>query len=321
MLDLSPLSPLDSIKSLITSLVLPTCRSAATRRAYNIALRDFIGFMVVQSKPFTRQTVMEFIAEKRERKISASGINQALSAIKKLAYEARYAPSGVLHEAEYRGIEDIRSEKKEGRRTGNWLTIEQVTQLLHSIPMDLAGKRDRALLAVLVGCALRRDEVLKLKPSQIVQREGRWVFADVLGKGNKYRTVPIPAGVKARIDDWLNAQERLDFGPDFKLFCPIKRGGRIPQESVALSDSAIAYIVRVRAEGAGLGKIAPHDLRRTFAKAVRKAGADLDQIKVVLGHASTATTEGYVGENQSITKSPCDLLDTDWGAITPIPTK
>lgn len=316
MQDLIPQAPLESLQSLIASLVLPTLRSAATRRAYSIALRDFVSFMAIERKPFARQTVMEFIAEKRCRKISSSGINQALAAIKKLAYEARYSPSGAISEEVYRGIEDIRSEKKEGRRTGNWLTLEQFERLIDSISVaSLAGRRDRALLSVLMGCALRRDELLKLMPRQLVQREGRWVFADVLGKGNKYRTVPVPAGVAARIADWTESMEYHQPGsidvPDF-LFCPVAKGGR-QIEHKPLSESTIAYIVRTRAEAAGLGKLAPHDLRRTFAKLSRKAGADLDQIKVTLGHGSVSTTEIYVGENQSLTQAPGDMLKTNWG--------
>lgn len=317
--NLTPCPPhIDAVRGIIIDTVMPSIRSAQTRRVYTQHLTSFINFMAFPMRPFTRQTVMEWIAEKRARGLSPSLINQALAAVKKLAYEARYSPSGCLHESEYRGIEDIKSEKKQGRKTGNWLTIEQVTQLLHSIPTDLTGCRDRALLAVLAGCALRRSELLSLKPTQIAQREGRWVFADVLGKGNKFRTVPIPAGVKARLDDWISqwdhALESGTLHAVVPLFCPIRRGGRRLEWTKQLSESAVAYIVRTRAESAGLGKLAPHDLRRTYAKVARKNKSDLDQIQVVLGHSNVSTTQGYVGDNQNLQQSPGDSFDTDWGS-------
>ena len=64
----------------------------------------------------------------------------------------------------------------------------------------MEGKRDRAILAVLLGCALRRSELAALACGHIQQREGRWVFVDLLGKGKRVRTVPIPPFVKVAID-------------------------------------------------------------------------------------------------------------------------
>jgi integrase len=65
------------------------------------------------------------------------------------------------------------------------------------------GKRDRAILAVLLGCALRRSELAALECGHIQQRDGRWVFVDLVGKGKRIRTVPIPPFVKVAIDSWL----------------------------------------------------------------------------------------------------------------------
>jgi integrase len=74
-------------------------------------------------------------------------------------------------------------------------------------------KRDRAILAVLLGCALRRSELAALNCGHIQQRDGRWVFVDLVGKGKRIRTVPIPPFVKVAIDAWTAAG--LSKGPCF----------------------------------------------------------------------------------------------------------
>jgi integrase/recombinase XerD len=61
------------------------------------------------------------------------------------------------------------------------------------------------MLALLVGCGLRRAELLGLNVEDIQQREGCWVIPDLFGNGKRPRTVPVPAPVKARVDDWLSA--------------------------------------------------------------------------------------------------------------------
>jgi site-specific recombinase XerC len=64
--------------------------------------------------------------------------------------------------------------------------------------------RDRALLGVLVTCALRRGELSRMNCEHLAMRDGRWVFLDFLGKGNKTRSVAVPLWVKQEIDGWLD---------------------------------------------------------------------------------------------------------------------
>jgi hypothetical protein len=60
-------------------------------------------------------------------------------------------------------------------------------------------------------------------------------------------------------------------------------------------------------------KAAPHDLRRTCAKLCRKAGGDLEQIQLLLGHASVQTTEHYLGTEQNLVSAVNDGLGLDLG--------
>ena len=175
-------------------------------------------------------------------------------------------------------------------------------------PKTLIGKRDQAILALLIGCGLRRAELLRLNIDHLQQRDARWVIPDLLEKENRVRTVTIPAGVKARIDLWTAAAHiRED-----RLFRPVTKAG-VVQGRVIQDEKAIWRLVVRYARETELGKLALHDLRRTCAKLCRKAGGDLEQIQLLLGHTSVLTTERYLGTEQGLTHAVNDGLGLDLG--------
>ncbi|WP_433968345.1 tyrosine-type recombinase/integrase [Tunturiibacter gelidiferens] len=136
--------------------------------------------------------------------LSPSTINVRLSAVRKLIGEARRA--GMIGLDEAASLTDVPNIRQTGTRLGNWLTREQAKELL-AVPdrFTLNGKRDYVLLALQVGCALRRNELAELDVVTIQQREGRWVLADLEGKGRCIRTVAIPIWVKQGINAWMTA--------------------------------------------------------------------------------------------------------------------
>lgn len=71
----------------------------------------------------------------------------------------------------------------------------------------------------------------------------------------------------------------------------------------AIRDIVNSYALKLENQG-----IAPHDLRRTFAKLAHKGGSPIDQIQLSLGHDSIQTTEKYLGVEQDLTDAPCDHL-------------
>ena len=112
---------------------------------------------------------------------------------------------------------------------------------------------------------------------------------DLLGKGRRRRTVPVPRWAKAWIDDWVTAAG-VSSGCVFRA---INKGGRVWGDG--LTANIIWSVVQIYAAEIGVPRLAPHDLRRTCAKLCRAAGGDLEQIQLLLGHASIATTERYLG--------------------------
>jgi integrase len=167
----------------------------------------------------------------------------------------------------------------------------------------LKGKRDRAMLAILLGCALRRGELAALGVEQIQQREARWVIVDLVGKGRRVRTVPVPAWVKQAVDLWTSAA-RIAAG---RIFGAVQKADRVWGEG--LTPEAVWGVVEGAARQIGIEKLAPHDLRRTCAKLCRRAGGDLQQIQFLLGHASIQTTERYLGTGQELATAVNDRLE------------
>jgi site-specific recombinase XerD len=229
-----------------------------------------------------------------------SSINQKLSAIRKLAVEA--SDNGLIDSQLASGVTRVKGVKSAGVRVGNWLTKDQAEFLINSTDKTtLKGLRDRAILAVMIGGGLRRSEVSGLTFDHIQQREGRWVIADLVGKGNRVRTVPIASWVKVAIDQWT---ETANF-KEGRLFRSINRGDNISGDS--MTSQSIQDVVKFYDALCGFG-LQAHDLRRTYAKLARKGGADLMQIQLSLGHASLKTTERYLGEIQDLTSAPGDFL-------------
>ena len=188
-------------------------------------------------------------------------------------------------------------------RIGNWLEHADARELLRA-PTGAGKKaiRDRAVLGLLIGCALRRAELARLQVEDVQPRAGRWVLPDLVGKGGRVRTVPIPNWVKLLLDQWMGAAA-ITSGP---LFRSVNKGDVV--SATGFTGNAIWGIVRRYAGDLQLGKLAPHDLRRTCARLCRESGGALEQIQLLLGHASVQTTMNYLGTKQNLTEAVNDRL-------------
>jgi integrase len=154
--------------------------------------------------------------------LSPSTINVRMSAIRKLVGEARQ--NGLIGLEEAANLTDVPNIRQTGTRLGNWLTREQAKEHL-AVPdrSKLKGKRDYVIIALLVGCALRRQELASLKIEDVQLREGRWVIIDLRGKGGRIRTVAVPIWVKQGIDVWIAAAQ-IEKG---RLLRPLSKSGKM----------------------------------------------------------------------------------------------
>ena len=280
-------------------LVHNAVRSPYTQQAYEYALEQFFDW--AGGRGISRESVQGYVTWLGEMNFSPSTINQRLAAVRKLATEAERC--GYVDSATAQSIVTVAGVKQKGRRLGRWLAWEEARILLQAPnPHSIRGMRDRALLAVLVTCALRRGELSRMNCEHLAMRDGRWVFLDFLGKGNKTRSVAVPLWVKQVIDGWLDTAG-IEKGPIFRR---VAASGRVGDD--ALTERAVWQLVREYAIQIGIGELAPHDLRRTAAKLCRSKGGELEQIQFLLGHESILTTERYLGSEQDLKNAVNDAL-------------
>jgi site-specific recombinase XerD len=239
-----------------------------------------------------------------QRNLAPATINVRLAAVRRLAYEA--SDTGLLSPDLAAGIRRVKGAKRLGVRIGNWLSADEAKSLLRHSPSDgLRGKRDRAILAVLIGCGLRRAELVALKVEDFQVREEHCVIADLIGKGKHIRTVPVPVWVKQTVDAWTAAAE-ISTGTIFRR---VNRLGKLWGDG--LTPKAIWHVVKAAAQRTGIKNLAPHDLRRTCARLCHLAGGELEQIQFLLGHASVQTTERYLGCKQKFHHAVNDNLGVE----------
>ena len=141
--------------------------------------------------------------------------------------------------------------------------------------------RDDAVLELLYGCGLRVAEVCGLRRDDVDLAAGA---VTVLGKGDKWRRVPITPGAVEALAEWLahgRAVYEHDASPDDVVFLN-QRGHRLgPRDCRRILDRRASEPTH------------PHALRHTFATHLLDGGADLRAVQELLGHSDLQTTQRY----------------------------
>jgi site-specific recombinase XerD len=282
--------------------VIVSLRSFESQRSYRHSIDEFVAWYCSAPRlSLNKSVVLRYRLHLEDRHLAAGTINVRLAAVRRLAYEA--ADSGLLSADLAAGIRRVKGVKKLGCRLGNWLSVEQARVLWQlPDPDTLKGKRDRAIVAVLLGCGLRRRELTELTTEHFQRREEHWAIVDLIGKGGHVRTVPVLTWVKQAVDDWLVAARVADG----RLFRRVCRTGTIWGEE--MTEKVVWHVVKQYAGKLGVSKLAPHDLRRSCARLCHNAGGELEQIQFLLGHVSVQTTEKYLGCKQRFREAVNDKI-------------
>ena len=289
--------------------VLNSLSSVDAQRGYRHAIDEFVDWYCSEPRlAFNRIVVLRYRTHLESRGLAPGTVNLRLGAVRRLAYEA--ADCGLLSAEAAAGVRRVKGVKKVGVRLGNWLTAEQAIKIWTAPAGNtLKDKRDRALLAILLACGLRRHEAVILTLDHLQQREEHWAIVDLVGKGSHVRTVPVPDWVRQLIEEWLVAAG-VTHG---RVFRRVNKVGRT--WGAGITEKAVWHIVRNAAKLAGIPKLAPHDLRRTCARLCHARSGELEQIQFLLGHVSIQTTERYLGCKQRIRSAVNDRIGIELSAI------
>lgn len=290
------------------SAVLNSLPSLNSRRSYEHAIRDFIEWYCSEPRlAFNKTVVTRYRIALEQRRYAPSTINLRLAAVRRLVYEA--SDCGLLSPDLAAGIRRVKGAKRLGVRVGNWLSVEQSKKLLAAPSgSTLRDVRNRAVLAMLIGCGLRRAEIVTVKVGGLRASRGTLGVGRSYRKGGHMRTVPVPGWVKAAVDQWTK-HAGLHAGV---LFRAIGKTGNV--QGSGFTTKVIWSIVRAAALECGFGVIALHDLRRTCARLCHQSGGELEQIQFLLGHVSIQTTERYLGCKQRLSNAVNDSIGLEPGS-------
>ncbi len=263
----------------------------ATRRAYENALQDFMGFAgIVRPEEFRKVTRAHVIAWRDDlvrRELSGMTVRHRLSALSSL-FEYLCEKNAVTHNP-VKGVKRPPVESYEGKTPA--LGDHQARQLLDAPMADsLKGKRDRAMLATLLYHALRRDELCRLKVKDYKQERRGVPHMTVSGKGGKTRYVPLHPAAGGLIAEYLEAAGHgaEDAGA---LFRPM-HNNRVDDAVKSITPDGVYKIVRAYSAAHGF-QIGAHALRATAATNALDHQADIAKVQEWLGHANIATTRIY----------------------------
>ena len=209
---------------------------------------------------------------------------------------------GVMTAEDHHRTRDIPSIRGTVLPRGRALSRGELRALFRTCAQDpaAAGRRDAALLALLYGGGLRRSEATALAVADYNPETGALTIRR--GKGRRDRTAYATDGARDALEAWLSIR---GVGPG-PLFCPIDKGGTIHLRP--MTDQAVLYILRRRADDAGVQIFSPHDLRRTFISDLLDAGADISMVQHLAGHANVQTTARYDRRGEETKRKAAELL-------------
>jgi integrase/recombinase XerD len=270
-------------------------RNRHTRENYQRDIRQFIAFAslgsVDQLREVTRPHVLAWRDHLHGQGLANDTIRRKLAALSSL-YDYLCNRHAVLHNPVL-GVRRPPSMNREGATPA--LGDDQALRLLEAPPANtLKGKRDRAMLAVLLYHGIRREELCKLKVGDIQSRQGVWHLR-IEGKREKIRYIPLAIAAQRLITTYL-AEAKHGGDTDGPLFRPVKNNvGKTLAKS--LHKSSVWDMIRLYTTQIGIAGTAPrlsvHAMRATAATNALAHGADIAKVQEWLGHADISTTRLY----------------------------
>ncbi|MBD1836630.1 site-specific integrase [Coleofasciculus sp. FACHB-501] len=202
----------------------------------------------------------------------------------------------------YRAVDLPRIDAPEKQLKGRALSSEDVAAVMEvcqdSKPINI---RDLALVAVLKGGGMRREEVVNLELLDYNRAKGALHIRK--SKRGKDRTVYLPKGAISLLEQWLEIRGKEPGA----LLCPVRKGGRVQLRH--MTPDAVLKIMVKRTKQAEIEAFSPHDFRRTFCSDLIDAGIDIVTVQKLMGHASPVTTAKYDRRGEETKRKAVERLE------------
>lgn len=288
--------------------------SEETRGAYTRAIREFFGFVGgIHPSEVTPTHVIAYRDDLRIKKKRKPNTVATKLAIVRSFFEYLRADGRIARNPASTKL--VTPPPLPTDPQGRALTPKEVRYYLSGPDRSRPeGARDYAMMLVMLRLSLRLAEVSTLRHSSIKWSHGRWILKCQI-KGGKEETWPLPKDVKAAIDDYLklDAPRRSllhSDGDDAYLFQPIVNYRTLVFDK-PLSSRMIQKIVARWGVFTGIGKVTPHDLRRTVVTKLLNDGRSYREVQMVTKHKDPKTIQRYDHGRENLESSPVNTLSWD----------
>ena len=279
--------------------------SVHTRRAYTGDAQTFERWLTTQQLSFVTLTQNDLVQYRRYLSDSFARPTAArkLVVARRLLEEA--LNRGLIHHNPAHGIKGIKTDQETPHHA---LNGEEAKTFLKAIDTTTRqGKRDFAIVLLMVRTGIRRSECCDLRLGDLEQEAGHHIAVIRHAKGDKRRKVKIPVDVMRAIEDYVVAigHSLNSSPPHTPLFVQFRRGDHPGEE--AISGQVIERVVETHAARCGL-KLSPHGLRASFVTLALEGGARLQQVQYAVGHADPRTTERYQTRKLNLDNNAVDFV-------------
>lgn len=287
--------------------------SEETRRTYRRIAKEFFTFLhFKQPAEINQGDVQRWRDHLISLKKSSATVRLKLSVIRSMFDYLKIAGIVQHNPALSKLVRPpIQSEDLRGRA----LTNKEVSYILAGPDQSKPeGARDYALILLMLRTSLRVGETCSLRTSSIKWNQGRWILKFKV-KGGSERTIPFPADVKKAIDNYLSLDnERRKIlkseGNEAFIFQPITNYRTLVFDK-PLSKQMAWNIVKKWGDFGGIGKVSPHDLRRTAITKALDQGLTYRQVQMMTGHKDPKTVMRYDYGRENLAQNAVNFLNYD----------
>jgi integrase/recombinase XerC len=256
--------------------------SPHTVLAYTTDLQAFAAYLekvyeVTAPTELTVTMLRSYVMEQMEAGINPKSVNRKISSIK--AYIRYMRKAGVISTNPAATLKSIKTPKILVSALGeNELSDLLSADFFDETPQSI---RARAIIELFYATGIRRSELINLKLSgiDVSQKTIR-----VIGKRNKERLIPLTNTAVQAINHYLSVRP---VNPQTTFLFLTDKGKKLYPELV------YATVKRYLSYVSSLQKKSPHVLRHTFATHLLNKGADMNDIKELMGHANLSATQVY----------------------------